>query len=117
MTSVPPSSLLVGRGVMRTESQQYPTVEDANVIVSLLLAVFWLTLSLIRWLALLVLAFLEPFVRLLLSVVAVLSVLAGLVYLGSSAPPPIPFWVTLCVALGCLMLMSIYQWVLHLLSR
>lgn len=102
---------------MRTESDQYSTAEDGNVIVNLLLAAFWLTLSFVRWLILIVLAFLEPFVRLLLSAVAVLSVLAGLVYIGSNVPPPIPFWVTLCVALGCLILMSIYQGVLHLLSR
>ena len=53
----------------------------------------------------------------LLSAVAVLSVLAGLVYLGSSVPPPIPFWVTLCVALGCLILMAVYESVLYMLSR
>ena len=102
---------------MRTEIDQYSTPEDGSVIANLLLAAFWLILNLVRWLILVVLAFLEPFVRLLLSAVAVLSVLAGLVYLGSSVPPPIPFWVTLCVALGCLILMSIYQGVLHLLSR
>lgn len=102
---------------MRTEIDQYSTPDDDGVIANLFLAAFWLTLSLVRWLILIVLAFFEPFVRLLLSAVAVLSVLAGLVYLGSSVPPPIPFWVTLCVALGCLILMSIYQGVLHLLSR
>lgn len=102
---------------MRTESHQYSATEDDNVIVNLLLAAFWLTLSAVRWFILIVLAFLEPFVRLLLSAVAVLSVLAGLVYLGSSVPPPVPLWVTLCVALGCLILMAIYEGVLHLLSR
>lgn len=102
---------------MRTEGHQYSTTEDDNVIVNLLLAAFWLTLSAVRWFILIVLAFLEPFVRLLLSAVAMLSVLAGLVYLGSSVPPPVPLWVSLCVALGCLILMAIYQGVLHLLSR
>lgn len=102
---------------MRTASHQNSSAEDDNVIVNWLLAAFWLTLSAVRWFILIVLAFLEPFVRLLLSAVAVLSVLAGLVYLGSSVPPPVPFWVTLCVALGCLLLLSIYEGVLHLLSR
>ncbi|GFE87284.1 hypothetical protein [Steroidobacter agaridevorans] len=102
---------------MRTENHQDSTSEHDGVIVNLLLAAFWLTLSAIRWCTLIILAFLEPFVRLLLSAIAVLSVLAGLVYLGSSVPPPVPFWVTLCVALGCLLLISIYQGVLHLLSR
>lgn len=102
---------------MRTESHEYSTAKDGNVIVNLLLAAFWLTLSAVRCFVLIVLAFLEPFVRLLLSAVAVLSVLAGLVYQGSSVPPPVPFWVTLCVALACLLLISIYQGVLHLLSR
>lgn len=101
----------------RTEIDQYSAPEDGGVIASLLLAAFWLTLSVVRLLILIVLAFIEPFVRLLSSAVAVLSVLAGLVYLGSDVRPPIPFWVTLCVALGCLILMSIYQGVLHLLSR
>jgi hypothetical protein len=40
-----------------------------------------------------VLAFLEPFVRFLLTGIAILSLLTGLVFKGSSAPPPIPFWV------------------------
>lgn len=88
-----------------------------SIIANVLLAVFWLILSLVRCLCLVVLAFLEPFVRVLLSAVAVLSVLAGLVYLGSSVPPPIPFWVTLCVALGCVMLMAVYESVLYMLSR
>lgn len=101
---------------MRTQSHQDSIPEYEKVIVNLLLAAFWLTLNAVRWFILIVLAFLEPFVRLLLSAVAVLSVLAGLVYLGSSVPPPVPFWVTLCVALGCLLVMSIYQGVLHLLS-
>lgn len=102
---------------MRTENLQDSISEHDGVIVNLLLAAFWLTLGAVRWFILIVLAFLEPFVRLLLSAVAVLSVLAGLVYLGSSVPPPVPFWVTLCVALGCLLLISIYEGVLHLLSR
>lgn len=102
---------------MRTEVDQYSTRDDGGVFANLLPAAFWLTLGLVRWLILIVLAFLEPFVRLLLSAIAVLSVVAGLVYLGSSVPPPIPFWVSLCVALGCLILMSIYQGILHLLSR
>lgn len=102
---------------MRTEVDQYSTRDDGGVFANQLPAAFWLTLGLVRWLILIVLAFLEPFVRLLLSAIAVLSVVAGLVYLGSSVPPPIPFWVSLCVALGCLILMSIYQGILHLLSR
>lgn len=102
---------------MRSEVGHYSTPDDGNVIANLLIAAFWLTLNLVRWLIVIVLAFLEPVVRLLLSAVAVLSVLAGLVYLGASVPPPIPFWVTLCVALGCLILMAIYEGVLHLLSR
>jgi hypothetical protein len=66
---------------------------------------------------LIVLAFLEPFVRFVLVGVAILSLLTGLVYEGSSVPPPIPFWVMLCVSLGCLMLVPLYHFVLRLLSR
>jgi hypothetical protein len=102
---------------VRTENDPYLAPEDGGIFSSLFLATFWLILSVVRWLSLIVLAFLEPFVRLLLSAVAVLSVLAGLVYLGSSVPPPSPFWVTLCVALGCLILMSIYRGILYLLAR
>ncbi|MDY6944558.1 MAG: hypothetical protein SXG53_02475 [Pseudomonadota bacterium] len=102
---------------MSAEIDRSHSPDNDSVIANVLLAAFWLILSLLRWLSLVVLAFLEPFVRLLLSAVAVLSVLAGLVYLGSSVPPPIPFWVTLCVALGCLILMAVYESVLHVLSR
>jgi hypothetical protein len=102
---------------VRTENDPHLAPEDGGVFASLFLAAFWLILNVVCWLSLIVLAFLEPFVRLLLSAVAVLSVLAGLVYLGSSVPPPIPLWVTLCVALGCVILMSMYQGILHLLAR
>lgn len=102
---------------MKTEFDEYSRAENRSVIANLLLAALWLALGVVRWIILIVLAFLEPFVRLFLSAVAVLSVLAGLVYLGSSVPSPIPFWVTLCVSLGCLVVMSIYQGILLLLSR
>jgi hypothetical protein len=102
---------------MSTEIDRSYSPDNGSVIANLLLAAFWLILNVVRWLCLVVLAFLEPFVRLLLSAVALLSVLAGLVYLGSSVAPPIPFWVTLCVALGCLILMAVYESVLYMLSR
>jgi hypothetical protein len=66
---------------------------------------------------LVVLAFIEPLVRLVLVGVAILSLLTGLVYKGSSVASPIPFWVMLCVSLGCLMLVPLYHFVLRLLSR
>lgn len=46
-----------------------------------------------------------------------LSLLTGLVYKGSSVAPPIPFWVTVCVSLGCVMLVPAYHGVLRLLSK
>jgi len=92
-------------------------VEDGSIIADLLRAALLFIWLIIRVPMLVVLAFLEPFVRLLLSGIAVLSVLAGLVYKGSSVPPPIPFWVTLCIAVGCLMLIPVYHGLLRLLSR
>lgn len=96
---------------------EHPRTDDDSIAAGLLCGVLLLIWCTVRVPMLIVLAFLEPFVRLLLSGVAVLSLFAGLVYKGSSVPPPIPFWVTVCVSVGCLMLVSIYHAVLRFLSR
>ena len=64
-----------------------------------------------------VLAFLEPFVRLVLFAIAVAGVLTAFVYKGSSVAPPIPFWVTIGVSFGCVLLLALYHGLLRLLSR
>lgn len=84
-----------------------------EIVVSALMFIWWL----VRIPISIVLSFLEPFVRISLSAIAVLSVMTGLVYKGSSVAPPIPFWMMICVALACLTLVPIYQGLLRLLSR
>ena len=63
-----------------------------------------------------VLAFLEPFVRLLLIGIAVLTLLTGVVYLGSSVAPAVPFWVMACVSAACVVSLAAYQALLRLVS-
>lgn len=101
---------------MKTATQRSFT-ESGHVVADLLRAALWLVWAVVRIPILIVLAFLEPLVRLLLSSIAILSVLAGLVYKGSSVTPPIPFWVTLCVSLGCLLLVPIYHGLLRVLAK
>ncbi len=66
---------------------------------------------------LVVLAFIEPFVRFVLIGIAMLSVLRAFISNGSSAPPPIPFWVMMCISLGCLMLVPACHFLLRLFSK
>jgi hypothetical protein len=102
---------------MKNANERFSTADERNVVADLLCGALLLVWNIIRIPILIVLAFLEPFVRFVLIGIAVLSVVAGLVYKGSSVPPPIPFWVTLCVSLGCVMLVPAYHFILRLLSR
>lgn len=102
---------------MKTASDRLSAAEEGSIVADLLRAILLFTWGLIRIPIVIVLAFLEPFVRFLLTGIAILSLLTGLVYEGASAPPPIPFWVMLCVSLGCVMLVPLYHFVLRLLSR
>lgn len=102
---------------MKTANDRFSTTDEGNVVADLICSALLLVWNIIRVPILIVLAFLEPFVRFVLTGIAVLSVVVGLVYKGSSAPPPIPFWMTLCVSLACLMLVPAYHFMLRLLSR
>lgn len=102
---------------MRSASDRFSTVEEGSVVADLLRSALLFTWAVVRVPILIVLAFLEPFVRLLLTGTAILSLLTGLVFKGSSAPPPIPFWVMVCVSLGCVILIPAYHFVLRMLSR
>lgn len=103
---------------MKTASNRFSTADESNVVADLLRAILPFLWCLVRVPILVVLAFLEPFVRLLLVGIAILSLLTGLVYEGgSSMAPPIPFWVMACVSLGCLMLIPAYHFLLRLFSR
>lgn len=102
---------------MKTASDRFSSAEEGSVIADLLRAILLFIWCVVRIPILIVLAFLEPFVRFVLVGIAILSLLAGLVYEGSSVAPPIPFWVMVCVSLGCVMLVPAYHGVLRLLSR
>ena len=102
---------------MNTARDRFSTAEEGSVVADLLRAMLLFTWGVVRIPILIVLAFLEPFVRLILVGIAILSLLTGLVFKGSSAPPPIPFWVMVCVSLGCVMLVPAYHAVLRLLAR
>lgn len=102
---------------MKTASDRFSTRGEGNVIADTLCGALLIIWGVIRIPTLVVLSFLEPFVRLLLIGIAILSLLTGLLYKGSSAAPPIPFWVMACVSLGCVMLVPVYHGVLRLLSK
>lgn len=67
------------------------TTGEGNVIAEMFCGALMIIWGVIRIPILVVLSFLEPFVRFVLIVVAMLSVLVAFVSKGSSAPPPIPF--------------------------
>lgn len=102
---------------MKTASDRFSSSEEGSVVADLFRALLLFIWGVVRIPILIVLAFLEPFVRLVLVSIAILSLLTGLVYQGASAPPPIPFWVMLSVSLGCVMLVPAYHFILRLLSR
>ena len=96
---------------MRTTSNQFSSAEEGSVVADLFRGILLFVWCIIRVPILIVLSFLEPLVRLLLVGVAILSLLTGLVYKGSTVPPPIPFSVMVCASLGCLMLVALCQFV------
>lgn len=102
---------------MNTANDRFSTAEEGSVVADLLRAILLFIWGVVRIPILIALAFIEPLVRLVLVGIAILSLLTGLVFMGSSAPPPIPFWVMVCVALGCVMLVPAYHAVLRLLAR
>lgn len=101
---------------MKSSTERYST-DQGSVVGDLLRAAVLLVWATVRAAIVIVLAFLEPFVRVLLSGIAVLSLVTGLVYQGSNVTAPIPFWVMLCVSMGCLMFVRIYHDLLRWLSR
>jgi len=102
---------------MKTANDRFSTTGEGNAIADMFCGALMVIWGVIRIPILVVLAFLEPFVRFVLIGIAMLSVLVAFVSKGSSAPPPIPFWVMMCIALGCVMLLPAYHFVLRLLSR
>lgn len=102
---------------MSIARDRFLTAEKGSAIADLLRGILLFIWWLVRVPIVIVLAFLEPFVRLLLIGIAVLSLLTGVLYLGSSVPPAPPFWVMACVGLGCAVLLAAYQGLLRLVSR
>jgi len=91
--------------------------KEPNAVADLFRAILLSIWGVVRVPILVILAFLEPFVRLLLVGIAILSLLTGLVYLGASSPAPIPFWLMVSVSVGCLLLIPAYHFMLRLFSR
>ena len=102
---------------MRSTSDRFSTADEGGAVADLFLGILLFIWCVVRVPILIVLAFLEPFVRFLLTGIAILSLLTGLVFKGSSVAPPIPFGVMVCVSLGCVMLIPAYHFVLRLLSK
>lgn len=102
---------------MSIAPDRFSPVEEGSAIPDLLRGILLFIWCIVRIPIVIVLAFLEPLVRLLLIGTAVLSLLTGLVYLGSSVAPAIPFWVMACVSFGCVVLLAAYQGLLYLISR
>lgn len=102
---------------MKAAYDRFSMTGERHVVLDMVLGALRIVWTVIRIPILIVLAFLEPFVRFILTGIAILSVLTALVSKGSSVPPPIPFWVMLCVSLGCLMLVPAYHVVIRLFSK
>lgn len=102
---------------MKTTNNRFSTTGDGNDIADVFCGALMIIWGVIRVPILVVLSFLEPFVRFVLIGIAFLSVLVALVSKGSNAPPPIPFWVMMCISLGCLMLVPAYHFLLRLFAK
>lgn len=102
---------------MKTTKGGYSTTDEGSAFRDLLRGTLLLTWCVVRVPIAIVLAFLEPFVRFVLLGVAVAGVITAFVYEGTSVTPAIPFWVTISVSLGCVVLLALYHGLLRLLSR
>jgi hypothetical protein len=102
---------------MKTTSDRYSITGEGSALLDLLHGALLFIWCVVRVPIGIVLAFLEPFVRLVLFGIAVAGVLTAFVYKGSSVAPPIPFWVTIGVSFGCVLLLALYHSLLRLLSR
>jgi hypothetical protein len=102
---------------MKTMSDRYSAADEESLAWNLLRGAIGFLWFVVRVPVGIVLAFLEPFVRLALFAIAVAGVITAFVYEGSSVVPPIPFWVTIGVSFGCILLLALYHGLLRLLSR
>lgn len=106
-----------GRASMKTESDRFSTASEGSIVGDLLRSFLLFLWCVIRVPLLIVLGFLEPFVRVVLIGIAILTVITAFVFEGSSARPAIPLWMMLCIATACVLLVAAYHGLLRLLSR
>lgn len=102
---------------MKTTSERFSTADEGSALLDLLRGALLFIWCVLRVPIGLVLAVLEPFVRLALIGIAFASVITAFVFEGSSVTPAIPFWVMIAIAFGCVMLLALYHGLLRLLSR
>jgi peptidoglycan/LPS O-acetylase OafA/YrhL len=102
---------------MKTTSDRYSTADEGSALWDLLRGALLFIWCVVRVPIGIVLAILEPFVRLVLIGIAFASVITAFVFKGSSVTPAIPFWAMICISFGCVMLLALYHGLLRLLSR
>jgi peptidoglycan/LPS O-acetylase OafA/YrhL len=102
---------------MKTTSDRYSTAHEGSALCDLLRGAVLFIWCVARVPIGIILAVLEPFVRLVLIGIAFASVITAFVFKGSSVTPAIPFWVMICISFGCVVLLALYHGLLRLLSR
>lgn len=102
---------------MKTTSDRYSPADEGSAFWDLLRGALLFIWCVVRVPIGIVLAILEPFVRLVLIGIAFASVITAFVFKGSSVTPAIPFWAMICISFGCVMLLALYHGLLRLLSR
>lgn len=102
---------------MKTTKDRYSALSEGSALLDLLRGVLLFIWCVVRVPIGIILAFLEPLVRLALMGIAVASVITAFVYEGSSVTPAIPFWVMIGVSFGCVVLLALYHGLLRWLSR
>ena len=102
---------------MKTASRRIQEADEGSFLTDLARGILLLVVWVVRAPLLLIFAFLEPFVRLVLMGTALLGVLTAFVYRASGVAPHFPFWQMIGLSLGCVFLLAGYHSVLRLLSR
>lgn len=102
---------------MKTASGRIQEADEGSFLADLARGIFLLAVWIVRAPLLLIFAFLEPFVRLVLMGTALLGVLTAFVYRASGVAPHFPFWQMIGLSLGCVFLLAGYHALLRFLSR
>jgi hypothetical protein len=102
---------------MKITGERYSAKDEGSAVLDLLRGALLFLWFVVRVPIGIVLAFLEPFVRFVLMGAAVAGVITAFVYKGTSVTPAIPFWVTIAISFGCVVVLALYHALLRLLSR